>query len=474
MSNKKNIGWVGLAQGSRVLLQLAGLLLLSRLLAPTDFGLVAMAMVVVNFANLFRDMGITAAVIQRPALTATTQATAYGLSVLAGVLIALLVVLFSPLVAYFFKAPDLKWLLIAIAAAFPIASAGAVHQALLERDLRFAVVARIEMTSGIAALLLALWSAWLGAGAYAIAVQTVANATLSTLQFSRASSWRPALKGCSRSELAGIWKFSGGLIGFNLINYFSRNADSMIIGRTLGAGVLGAYSLAYRLMLFPVQNLTLVASRALYPVLSRRQSEPAAIAQIYLRTLSLIALVTAPLMAGVFVLRYPLAEVVFGPQWSTVPALLTWLAPVGFIQSLTSTTGTIFMALGRTRLLFWVGVIGAVLQVSAILVGSLWGIQGIVFCYFLANVVNVMPSLGVAVRLAGAGVKPVLLAVLPQCACALAMAWVVSALNTQLTLQMPVILNLMICMVSGVVVYIALVFLFQRQSYLDVMNALRH
>lgn len=474
MSTKKNIGWVGLAQGSRVALQLVGLLLLSRLLEPADFGLVAMAMVVVNFANLFRDMGVTAAVIQRPELTATTQVTAYWTSVLAGAGIALLIGLLSPLVANFFKAPDLRWLLIAIAAAFPIASAGAVQQALLERESRFATVARIEMTSGAAALLLALWSAWLGAGAYAIAVQTVANVALSTLQLSRASSWRPALKGFSRTELVGIWKFSGGLIGFNLINYFSRNADSMIIGRMLGAGVLGAYSLAYRLMLFPVQNLTLVASRALYPVFSRRQHEPAAVAQIYLRTLSLIALVTAPLMAGIFVLRYPLMEVALGAEWSTVPALLTWLAPVGFIQSLTSTTGTIFMALGRTRLLFWVGVIGAVLQVSAILAGSLWGIQGIVFCYFLANVVNILPSLGVAVRLAGVGVKALLLAVLPQGACALAMAWVVGAVNTHLAVQVPVILNLMICMALGILVYIALVFLFQRKSYLEVMNALRH
>ena len=90
-------------------------------------------------------------------------------------------------------------------------------------------------------------------------------------------------------EVRGIWGFSGGLVGFNLVNYLARNADGMIIGRGLGADALGPYSMAYRLMLFPVQNFTYVANRALFPVYSRNQDDSGEVRAMYLRTLGVIA-----------------------------------------------------------------------------------------------------------------------------------------------------------------------------------------
>ncbi|MDZ4058012.1 MAG: oligosaccharide flippase family protein, partial [Polynucleobacter sp.] len=249
--------------------------------------------------------------------------------------------------------------------------------------------------------LLAIVAALAGAGPYSLAFQAVSVAAMSTLQLWRASRWRPNGWYWRRAEVKEIWGFSGGLIGFNVVNYFSRNADSMIIGRVLDAATLGAYSLAYRLMLFPVQNMTHVATRALYPVFSRNQHDTKEIGRIYVRTLGVISTITAPLMAGIFALSVQLVDVFLGRQWELVSTLLFWLAPVGFIQSLVSTTGAIFMSLNRTDLLLKLGFLSAILQVSGFVLGVQWGAEGVAKIYLIANVINAIPALYVALRIVG-------------------------------------------------------------------------
>lgn len=421
MTIRSNVRWTALAQVARVGYQLIGLLILSRLLPPDAFGLVAMGAVITNFANLVRDLGTAAAVIQRKELSHETTATAFWISVVAGCVIGALVVASSPLLAAFFRRSELVPLLIVLAVSFPLTGLGSVHQALLERDSRFPEIARIEVLSGAVGLSLAIVAALAGAGPYSLAFQAVSVAAMSTLQLWRASRWRPNGWHWHRAEVKEIWGFSGGLIGFNVVNYFSRNADSMIIGRVLDATALGAYSLAYRLMLFPVQNMTHVATRAMFPVFSQRQNEPAELSASYLRTLKLLAAIAAPLMVGVFVLRDLFVEVVLGKEWSLVGTLLAWLAPVGLIQSLVSSTGTVFLSLGRTDILLRLGVLGAVLQVSGFVIGIQWGIEGVVAAYLASNLLNAIPSLHSVMKLLGSSFWQAMRAVVPQAAAAAAM-----------------------------------------------------
>jgi PST family polysaccharide transporter len=185
------------------------------------------------------------------------------------------------------------------------------------------------------------------------------------------------------------------LSAFNFINYFARNADSFVIGRYLGAAALGIYSNAYKVMLFPLQNMTYVANRALYPIMCRQEST-SEMRALYFKSLSAIVVLTAPLMTGIFVLRQPFIDVFLGPRWHDAAAVLQWLAPVGFIQSIVSTTGTVSMVRGRTDILLRVGIVGALLQVASFLIGVRWGILGVAACYLVANILGAIPALLVA------------------------------------------------------------------------------
>lgn len=396
MTAASNARWIAAAQAAKVAVQFVSVAILARLLTPHDYGLIAMVFVVGNLVTLLRDMGTAAAIVQDPNLTEATKSTVFWINVGLGVFLCLALLATSGLIANAFRNEAVMPLLWALAPSFAITCFGSVPRALLERRSAFAIVARIEVGTTLLGLVVTVFAAWLGAGAMSFIYGLLSMAAMSSFSFWRAAEWSPGRP--ERSEhLARLLSFSGNLSAFNFINYFARNADSFVIGRYLGAASLGIYSNAYKVMLFPLQNMTYVANRALYPVMCRQENKDQ-MRTLYFKSVAVIVLLTAPLMTGVFVLREPFIDAFLGAKWHDAASVLTWLAPVGFIQSIVSTTGTVSMVLGRTDLLLRVGMFGAVLQVTSFFVGVRWGIVGVAICYLIANIVGAIPALYVAFK----------------------------------------------------------------------------
>ncbi|NYE62155.1 PST family polysaccharide transporter [Duganella sp. 1224] len=467
MSAISNARWILISQGARTLLQLTSLTVLSRLLPPSEYGLMAMATVVINFANLLRDMGTAAAVVQKQELTDQTTSTVFWLNIGLGLALALGLLALSPLIASLFHAPRLMPVLWVLALVFPITSSGAVHQALFERASGFRLLARIEVVAAGSGLALAIVLAWLGWGVYSLALQALATAVIATGQLWLASRWRP-LRLWDRAEFRQLLGFSGHLTGFTFINYFARNADAMIIGRVLGSMPLGIYSQAYKVMMFPLQSMTYVASRALFPIMSRQQHDKPQMARLYFRSVGVIATLTAPLMAGVWLLRAPFIDIMLGPRWAEVGTVLAWLAPVGFIQSLTSTIGTVFMATGRTDILMKQGLISTVLLVSSFLIGVRWGINGVAACYCAANVLNLLPCFYYTLKELNCGVGDLLAAVWKPVLFALLMTALLYPLVEMLrSQQSAVLVELLLPSLVGMLIFGALILAFSRSLLQD-------
>lgn len=426
MGAASNARWIAVSQAGRVISQLVGVAILARLLSPADYGVMAMAGVVITLAGILRDMGTGSAIVQAAQLEDRTTTAVFWFNVGMSTAIGLIVAGSATLIAAGFRSTALIPVLWALAAVFPIGGLGIAHQALLERQSQFALLARIELASVTLALLAAIAAALMGAGVYSLVLQTVMSALLTSVQLWFVSRWRPGLS-TRWSDLASLMHFSGNLAGFNLINFISRNADSMIIGRYLGTVAVGSYSVAYKLMLFPLQNLTVVLSRALFPVMSRHQTDLPRISGLYLRSLRVLAMITAPLMAGAFVLREPLVAHLFGPKWSQAAAILAWLAPTGFVQSIVSTVGTVFMARGRTDVLLRLGIIGALLLVAGFVIGVQTGVEGVAMWYFIANVLNAIPCAYALAKQLELGAGAFLAVLAPACGSAAFMLLVLFA-----------------------------------------------
>jgi PST family polysaccharide transporter len=183
--------------------------------------------------------------------------------------------------------------------------------------------------------------------------------------------------------------------GFNIFNYFARNADYLLIGRFLGAQELGYYTLAYRILLFPIQNISSVIGRVMYPVFSSLQEDNKQFASAYLKVIANIALVTFPLMFGVIALARPFVLTFFGENWEPVILLVIIFAPVGLAQSIGTTVGSIYQAKGRADWMFRWGIVSGTLVVTSFVVGLQWGIIGVAVAYTIAALVLFFPSFAI-------------------------------------------------------------------------------
>lgn len=392
MTVLRNAQWNTISQFFKMTVQFVNVVYLAKIIPPSEYGLMAMALVVVNLGILLRDLGTSAAIIQKKSISQELINTVFWLNLFMGVGLAILILVSSPVIATVYNQPKLFYVLVFLSLTFPLSSSAAAHLALLERDSKFKTISIIEITSSLFAVIIAIVMANLGYGVYSLVGQAIILNLISAIQFWRASRWRPS---CSFfidvKELKGIFGFSANLSLFNFINYFSRNADSFIIGKFMSPVILGNYNLAYRLMLFPIQSLTFIANRSLYPVLSRSQDSNEVISKTYFNCVFIILLLTAPLMSGLAFYSQPFVKLVFGEQWHLTADILRWLAPTAIIQAVLSTTGAVFMAKGRTEVLMRLGILGTFLQVGSFIIGVQYNIQIFAMCYLFANLLNFFP-----------------------------------------------------------------------------------
>lgn len=379
-----NAKWVAISQFSRIGSQLANLFVLAKILPPYDYGLMAMASMVTTFAFLLRDQGTSAVLIQKEDINHNIINTVFWFNVLFASGITLAIILASPLISHYFNQPKLESILVILALIFPLSGSTISHQALLERESQFKKLAIIDINASVIAMVFAIIFALMGAGVYSLVIQAVLMVLITSGQLWFVSPWRPHGKP-NWTELKALLPFTGHMSAYQFISYFSSNADTLIIGRLLGPTPLGIYSMAYRIMMFPVQNITYASIRALLPIMSRQQAALEEMGALYLQSLKTISLITAPLMGLMFALREPFVMVLFGSKWSAVADVLAWLAIVGFIQSISYASGTVLMAQGKTKLLMQLAIFSSLVHVIAFVAGSKHGVVGVAEYYFYAS-----------------------------------------------------------------------------------------
>ena len=390
MSLTSSVRWVVISQCARIASQLVSVTVLSRLLPQQAYGMLAMAMTVTNLAFLFRDLGTSTVIIQKEELSDDLLATVHAINMITGLSIMTLLLILAVPVSLAYNVTELASMLAVLSLIFPVSALGLLDQAKIERDSGFRLLARIDAVSIGAGLISSISLALAGAGVWSLVIQMLVVVLMTNLQLriNRVSKTKFRL---SATEFRSIISYGGRISIFRFLLYFEQNADSMIIGHALGPVALATYSMSSKITLFPLQNITGPITRALFPEFSRNQNSIAALRKTYIRSVNMICIIAAPVMAGVYFLRADLTAILFGPKWDGIPDVLHWLAPVGFLQAMTATTGVVFMALGRSGLLLKLGVAGCVLQVSSYFIGIHWGIQGVAECFFIANLINFIP-----------------------------------------------------------------------------------
>jgi O-antigen/teichoic acid export membrane protein len=379
-SASSGIKWSLVSQIGRQVMQFVTTAVLARFLSPADFGLVGMATIVTGFISIFNDLGTSAAIIQRQQISDSLVSTLFWVNGIIGLLASLMLMVCAPFVASFYQEPRVTEVLRVLALTFIISGFSIAHKAILEKKIAFNILAKIEIIAVLLASITGISSAFFGLGVWSLVIQTVVIVSITSILLWSASQWKPQFVFCL-SDLKEVSSYSLNLAGFNIFNYFVRNGDYILIGKFLGSQDLGYYTLAYRLMLYPIQNVSAVIGRVMFPILSQIQDDNAKFRSIYLKAIAKISLISFPIMTGLWVLSEPFILGIFGQQWRPVIILLMILSPVGMIQSIATTLGCIYNVKGRTDWLFIWGLVTGFLAIIAFVIGLHWGIIGVASAY---------------------------------------------------------------------------------------------
>ncbi len=385
------IGWSGLSQAIRLGFQFILMALLAHILSPRDFGILAMIAVFTNLIAVIQDLGITSSIVQKDEIEHLHIMSSFWFSMFFSFILAGGLALGAPLIARFYNEPVLQSILYVFSFLIVLTSLGHVPTALLTRELRFKVLAIAEIASAFAGGFSALILAYLGFQYWSLVWQPFITMALYVPMIWIALSWRPAFT-FSWDKMNELLHFGLHLTGFNLLNYVNRNIDNLLIGKFLGSFQLGLYSVAYKILLFPLQNISQVLGRVMFPALSKIQHHHAQVRRYYLNATLYISSITFPLMVGIFILADEFVFLVLGEQWHRAVFIVRVLACIGFFQSIDTTVGWIYISQGKTDVLFKWGIFSFSIVTLSFIIGLRWEIEGIALAYFIATTLLRYPN----------------------------------------------------------------------------------
>ena len=393
MSLKKDlfsgVFYTAVARYSGLIVSLVIAGVLARLIPPEDFGVVAVATVIISFFGIFSDLGVGAAVIQNKILTDGDLSKIYSFTVWTGVLLAVLFFAASWPIAAYYEKSILKSLCQWLSVNLLFASVNIVPNALLHKAKRFRFLAVRNLVVQVGGGAVSIVAALCGAGLYALIVNPILSSVLLFVLSYRAypQRLRPTF---GLDAIRKIFSFSAYQFLFNAINYFSRNLDKLLIGKCMGMTPLGYYEKSYRLMMLPLQNITHVISPVMHPVFSEFQHDLQRVRTSYEKIVRLLAFIGFPLSVFLWFAAQEVVLIIFGSQWMpSVPVFRILSLSVG-VQIVLASSGGIFQAANDTRSLFVSGAFSATLNVAGILVGIFVfrSLEAVAWCICVTFTIN--------------------------------------------------------------------------------------
>ncbi|WP_187639965.1 lipopolysaccharide biosynthesis protein [Bosea sp. F3-2] len=385
------------AQLVRFALQVAGSAMLARLLEPSQFGLVAMGSTVTAFIIVLTELNVATAAVQQENLDQNTASALMWIAFGMGFLAFLLSAAAAPASLWFFDDRRLPLVVLGLSLNAPIYAVGALHTALLTRNMRWLDL-QIASLSGLAiSLVVAVIAAKLfAAGYWALVIQSWVTAFTTTAAVWILCPWRPSIVkdwSAAKSSL----KFGFHLTGAMILNYFHQQLDNILIGARWGSVELGFYSRAYNLLMMPLNFLSGPLGSAMIPALSRLHREPARWREAYLDALGVITFVGAGMAGMLYGGASPIVDIVLGPQWQPVKLIFSCLV-LGMLASVPmSATGWLYISTGRTDRMFYWSLIGVPIYVTSFLIGLPYGAVGVALCYSISRYVAFFPSMFMAI-----------------------------------------------------------------------------
>jgi O-antigen/teichoic acid export membrane protein len=383
----QSMAWRTSSQTALQLSRVAVAVVLARLLTPTEYGIAGMVLVFSSFVLPFADLGLGAALVQRPSITRTDLSTVFWLSVSGGLLFTLGGLALAGPVADFYGQQQVKPLFATLSIGFIVVSFATVQRSLLVREINFRSLELRNLAGTVVGSVLAILAAAGGYGPWALIIQFLAWEIVSTGLLWVGSSWRPDFS-FSRTSARNLGGFGLKAIGVRLLSDVRQNGDKLVIGRILGSAPVGIYLLATNIVLTPFNRMVVPLQDVLFPAFSRIQEGAEAVGAAWLRVNRVLAAVSLPAMLGLVVVAPDFVPLVLGSRWTPAVPIIQLLAWVGLLQALQGLNGAALIALDLAGRLFLVTAAIVITSFAAIFAGLPWGLKGVAVAYAVANTIT--------------------------------------------------------------------------------------
>ncbi|MBP9005974.1 MAG: lipopolysaccharide biosynthesis protein, partial [Candidatus Marinimicrobia bacterium] len=315
---KSGVRWVGIGQVGYRILSMVSTIVLARLLMPDDFGVIALARLVLGFVMLLSAWGIDASIIVEEKRPKQIANVAFWINFGIMLVLGLLVIGISPWVKKFYDTPVLQPILIWLGLGLIFQSFELVPRTILNRDLNYKYLTVINLSVEIFAQLLVILLAIFGCGVWSLVIPQILASPLRAIPYWIKTKWRPSLY-IEKSDIKQVLSFGKSILGAELIRYLNTNTDYFLIGKLLSKDKLGYYSFAFNLANWPVENIVKVINTVSLPTLAKVQSDLAEMRRLFLRMTEMVSLVTFPIFGVLVGITYELLVVIFGTKW--IPAV---------------------------------------------------------------------------------------------------------------------------------------------------------
>ena len=470
------VKWNSFEMALRVIVQFITLAILARLLSPADFGLLAMVTVITGFATAFANFGLSSAIIYRQDATREQLSSLYWLSIAAGWIVFIAILIATPFIERYYNEPDLAPILFGVSVTFLIIPLGQQFQDILRRKLRFNTLALVNIAQNMAYAVVAITLAFADFGVMSLVWATIARASTGAvllLIVAARNHWLPSLH-FRRSDLDGFVQFGLFQMGERAINYLSANVDYLIIGRFLGAEQLGFYTLAFNLMRVPLSYINPIIVNVAFPAFARFQHQNDVLRRGYIKVLQFLSVIIFPLMAGMFVVAPLFIPVVYGDNWMPAVPIVQIFCLLGVVKSLGNPIGSLLLAKGRPDLGFYMNIIAVIGLAGSNLLGVRWGITGVAFSTLIFTLFVLLPiDFYLRWRVINMNLLQFWAAVREPAIAAVVLVIVTEALHTLTNGKLPNVVELILLTVTGALAYLISIWLIDRQLIIEVWGYLR-
>jgi len=377
------------------------LIILARLLPPSEFGVVAIAATWIAFLALFGELGFGAALVQSVEAGPDEFTSVFALNVVLGAILTSVGVALSWPVAALMHTPQVQPVMATISASFIIRAISLTHNAVAQKHLEFRRLAIRDTLASVLSGLVGIGLALSGAGVWSLVTQSVMASTLSTLWMWTSADWQPKFRRVQWGRLRTLVPYSSRMFCYTFVKYFAMQGDRLVIGHLLGAAALGLYTTSTTLILYPFRSIMSAVGTYLFPKLAAVQCDSSLTTEYMIRTYRFASVLGFPLAGILFFLGPHLLPPLLGPRWLAMAPLIPGIAIMAGCYAFISPIGEFMKALNRPQwLLNWsLGFAG--LTLASMLIGVRYGVVGVINRLAIAYLIGAVVSFCIALRLLG-------------------------------------------------------------------------